>query len=74
MAGSTRVDRSPFISLSYSSPKKHLDELGDSMEIIFERLLLELALVAAQFAIMRIVNWILEQSPSSAGPATQVAA
>jgi len=44
------------------------------MEIIFERLLLELALVAAQFAIMRIVNWILEQSASSAGPATQVAA
>ncbi|GEM_PF-3118295 len=44
------------------------------MEIIFERLLLELALVAAQFAIMRIVNWIREQSQSPAGAATQAAA
>ncbi|HEY4947478.1 MAG TPA: hypothetical protein VII19_06225 [Acidimicrobiales bacterium] len=44
------------------------------MEVILERLFLELAVFAAQFAILRIVNWLRERSPSPVGHVTQAVA
>jgi hypothetical protein len=74
LAYSTRVDSDPFISLPYPSSKKYFDKLGGSMEVIVERLLIELAVFAAQFAILRIVNWLRERSSSPVGHAAQTVA
>jgi hypothetical protein len=74
LAHSTRVDSDPFISLPYPSSKEYVDKLGVSMEVILERLFLELAVFAAQFAILRIVNWLRERSPSPVGHVTQAVA
>ncbi len=35
------------------------------MEVIFERLLIELAAFAVQLAIMRFISWLNERSPSA---------
>ncbi|MGO8871806.1 MAG: hypothetical protein ACLQPH_10475 [Acidimicrobiales bacterium] len=44
------------------------------MEVIVERLLLELAVIAAQFAIVRIVAWLRERSSPPVGHAVQTVA
>jgi hypothetical protein len=44
------------------------------MEVILERLLLELAAFAVQLAIIRLVNWLRERSLSPATPVSQAAA
>jgi hypothetical protein len=39
------------------------------MEIFLERLLLELAAIAVQLAIIRLINWLRERSEPSGTPA-----
>ncbi len=40
------------------------------MEVFLEWLLLELAAVALQMAILRIISWVRGRSPSSDAPST----
>ena len=44
------------------------------MEVFLEWLLVELAAVALQMAILRIISWVRGRSPSSGAPSTMAVA